>query len=431
MTADIAQAQAPMPEELVPARTIERFPVGTFLESIVTKRDGTLVFVDHHSRNIYSMSPEGELEVLANTEFELRGLGLDLDDTLYATGKQPNGVEAVFRVTEDGVVTPWIEAPDGRFLNGLALLKPDVLLAADSFAGVIWRVDVRERTLSLWFKHEWTATDPENARIPGPNGVKLYDGSVYMSNSALAKLIRIPIGPDGTAGVPGEIVNDLVIDDFAFSAKGNLYATTHIYNTVVVLRNDGKRSIIAGPNQGVTGSTAVAFGATGEDAETLYVVGDGGVFMPPESGIVEAELVALEVGESGLTPIESLSWVERPDTVPGYAAYLVQCFSAPGTDALRATIGPQYLRYLELSADRILFAGQLFDDPRAEKSASPDRRLYFVNMPDPDEARRYIEASPYFRAGLYSRCKVSSFNAIVGTLVGGVGWPESATRTRD
>ncbi len=255
-------AQTQLPEEIVPSRTVERFAKGTFLESIVARRDGSLLFVDHKTHTIYKMTPAGKRTILVDHDAELRGLGLDIADTVYVTGRQKNGMETVFKVSHKGRIEPWVDVPGGRFLNGMGLLRPGEFLVADSFGGLIWRIDIRERSAKPWLRHALLATNPDDERIPGPNGVKIYDGHAYISNSALAKIIRVRINADGSAGTPTEFANGIVIDDFAFSKTGNLYGTTHIFNSVVVLRRDGSRATIAGPDQGVTGSTAAAFGAT-------------------------------------------------------------------------------------------------------------------------------------------------------------------------
>jgi sugar lactone lactonase YvrE/uncharacterized protein YciI len=423
-TAALAQAPPQPPLARVEATRLAVLNKGAFLESIVALQDGRLLIADHDSHTILSLRPEGGApERFAKLDFEVRGLGLDLDDTLYATGKAHGGGEAVFRIDRQGRATPVATLPEAKFLNGLALLRPGVFLAADSFAGAVWRIDVRTGATEAWLRHEWLTANPDMAQIPGANGVKLHDGAAYVSNSGRAHVLRVPISPDGTAGPPAIHASGVVIDDFAFAANGDLYGTTHIFNSVVVLRKDGTRATIATAEDGATGSTAVVFGTRPADRETLYVVGDGGVFLPPPGGIVPAEIVALKVGAVGLTREGALGWVPRPATVPAAATQLVECATAPGTDHLRASVGPRYLRYLELNNDRIAFAGQLFDDPKA----SPVGRMYFVRTESTDEARAYIEASPYFAAGMYANCRVRPFQGILGSLLGGVGWPAAAS----
>lgn len=83
--------------------------------------------------------------------------------------------------------------------------------------------------------------------------------------------------------------------------EGNLYGATHVFNSVVKITPDGMITTIAQAEQGVSGSTATAFGCTSFDSEAIYVVTNGGIFLPPPTGIVPAEVVRLEVGQEGLS----------------------------------------------------------------------------------------------------------------------------------
>ena len=79
----------------------------------------------------------------------------------------------------------------------------------------------------------------------------------------------------------------------------SVYITTHPEHTLVRLDPSGARTTLAGPEQGMVGSTACAFGRAPGDEKALYVTTDGGFLIPHESGIQDAKLVRLEVGESG------------------------------------------------------------------------------------------------------------------------------------
>jgi hypothetical protein len=61
----------------------------------------------------------------------------------------------------------------------------------------------------------------------------------------------------------------------------------------------GSTTIIAQAEQGVIGSTAVAFGQQESDKTAIYVVMNGGMFLPPPTGVVPANVVRLEVGKAG------------------------------------------------------------------------------------------------------------------------------------
>ena len=83
--------------------------------------------------------------------------------------------------------------------------------------------------------------------------------------------------------------------------------TTHPEHTLVRLDPSGARTTLAGPEQGMVGSTACAFGRAPGDEMALYVTTDGGFLIPHESGIQDAKLVRMEVGESGLPLLKGVS----------------------------------------------------------------------------------------------------------------------------
>lgn len=112
-------------------------------------------------------------------------------------------------------------------------------------------------------------------------------------------MVTIPIDATGAAGTPTVLIEQVNIDDFAFDTKGNLYGATHIYNSVVKISPNGAVTTIAQIEAGVTGSTALAFGKTAGDRTSLYVVTNGGMFLPPPTGVLPAQVVRLEVGEAG------------------------------------------------------------------------------------------------------------------------------------
>jgi hypothetical protein len=91
----------------------------------------------------------------------------------------------------------------------------------------------------------------------------------------------------------------LSADDFAFGMSGAVYVTTHPEHTLVRLEASGTRTTLAGPEQGMVGSTACAFGRARGDEKALYVTTDGGFLIPHAGGIQDAKLVRLEVGEEG------------------------------------------------------------------------------------------------------------------------------------
>ena len=100
---------------------------------------------------------------------------------------------------------------------------------------------------------------------------------------------------DGKLGAPTVFASGIPGDDFAIDKEGSLYVTTHPFNTIVRVKQDGSRNIIADASQGIIGATDAAFGTTPGDENTLYVATDGGAF----SGDAKARgtLVALKISD--------------------------------------------------------------------------------------------------------------------------------------
>jgi hypothetical protein len=112
-------------------------------------------------------------------------------------------------------------------------------------------------------------------------------------------IVRAPLRADGSAGPVETVWREILGDDFAFGESGSLYVTTHPAQTLVRIDPSGKRTTIAGPDQGMVGATACAFGTAPGDERALYVSTDGGFIVPHEGVVQDAKLVRLELDESG------------------------------------------------------------------------------------------------------------------------------------
>ena len=172
------------------------------------------------------------------------------------------------------------------------------LLVCESSSSRVLSIDLQKPgKWSVWLEDELIG--PGESFFPGANGIKIRGGIAYITVSARSLMVRLPILADGSAGAVEPSLRDVLGDDFAFGETGSLYITTHPAQTLVRIDPSGKRTTIAGPDQGMVGSTACAFGKAPGDQKALYVSTDGGFIVPHEGGVQDAKLVRLEVGESG------------------------------------------------------------------------------------------------------------------------------------
>jgi hypothetical protein len=68
-----------------------------------------------------------------------------------------------------------------------------------------------------------------------------------------------------------------------------MYVATHVAQTVLRLDAEGARTTLAGPDEGAVGSTACAFGRAPRDRQALYVTTNGGLSLPYEGKLQDAE----------------------------------------------------------------------------------------------------------------------------------------------
>jgi len=298
-TTGLPPIYADTPVELASHQVIASFPVNTFLENLAIAPDGTIFVTNHEVGQILKVMPDGDSTVFASIEGKVTGIALTPDGGLLLTGWNAEGVSILLTVTPDGMVETVATLAEAMFLNGITPLTPERYVTADSYRGCIWQFDWKTRQVSVWLDHPLLARSAPDNPFPAANGIKRFGDTLYVSNTEKMLLLKIPITAEHQAGEPEVFVTPTNIDDFAFDVDGNLYAATHIYNSVLRIAPDGTTVAIAQADQGVIGSTAIAFGRSPEDSNCLYVTTNGGMFLPPPGGVVPANVVRLEVGKLG------------------------------------------------------------------------------------------------------------------------------------
>jgi sugar lactone lactonase YvrE len=282
-------------------------PPGSFFENLDVLADGRIIFTDVTEQEVLTMTPTGEVEVMLSMDDYPISVAVDTDGTIVVSAHDTLMFDnnPIFQTTcslytadGNGGADLLTEMPGAMFINGIMFLEPGLLLAADSGASTIWRVDTASGDVEVWLNHQELSNNG-NFNGPGANGLKLYDNAVWVSNSVRNSIARIPL--NGTdPGTPMVYWAGRVLDDFTIAASGNIYATTHS-NAVFIVPPDLNDVDIAGPAEGVVGNTSAVFGGTDYDDETIYVATDGGLFVnggnPNASG--PARIVRLPVGEPG------------------------------------------------------------------------------------------------------------------------------------
>lgn len=284
---------------LITAQTIAEFPINTFLESIVIDADNTLFITNHYEGKVIRIGRDGVPIIHATIAGKATGLALTMDGILLS-GWDENETPVVWRIDSSGTVELSVKIPEAQFLNGMTHLNDasgDRYLIADSYRGAIWQLDISTNSASIWLEHSDLARSSSEEVFPAVNGLKIYDNFLYASNTQKKQIVKIPILSDGVAGEPEIFLTGINLDDFAFDREGNLYGTTHVFNSVVKIDRDANITTIAGLEQGMAGSTALAFGAVGTEGDRtrIYVTTNGGMSYPPATGIEPAKVVCLTI----------------------------------------------------------------------------------------------------------------------------------------
>jgi sugar lactone lactonase YvrE len=285
----------------MPFCIVASWPARSFLENVAAGPDGAM-FVTVHSHNRIDRydSKTGKTSVIAELPAPPMGLAFDESGSLWVTGstmKNPPGY--IWKIGPNGSVQHWAGFPEVTFMNGCAV-RPQgrELLVCESRSSRILSIDLQQPDKwSVWLEDDLIG--PGASRYPAANGIKVRGGFAYITVSARYLIVRAPIRADGSAGPVETVWRNLIGDDFAFGESGSLYLTTHPAHSLVRIDPSGKRTTIAGPDQGMVGSTACAFATAPGDENALYVCTDGGFTVPHERGVEDAKLVRFELDESG------------------------------------------------------------------------------------------------------------------------------------
>ena len=222
-----------------------------------------------------SLNPISDLKDVAGTAF------------IYKLDMNPFIVSPQGTVIRPPSIRKIAAIPNAKFLNGITSISPndDFILAADSMAGQVWKINVHTGVVSVAIRDTTMMPIPD-AEIPaGVNGIKVQNGWLYYTNTASSSLYRIPIHSDGSAaGTAQLIASSMPCDDFVLDQDGNAYVASGLWNAVVRVSNTGVVTTIAGTvgsaSSSLVSPTAIEFGKTPADSSSIYVTTDGGVPYP-------------------------------------------------------------------------------------------------------------------------------------------------------
>ena len=318
-------------------RTIYSFPNETWVENIAVRSDGNLLVtliaptpdvwevdpVAQTARHIYTF-PDA-LSVLGIAEYAPDVFAVNVGNFSTETAVATAGSWSVWSVDMRGChrddgwhethqggargakVKKLTDVPEAAFLNGMAALpeNPSTLVIGDCGTGVVYSLDTKTSDYQVAIENVHVLTPaPDPPVIIGINGIQFRpheSDQLYWTNSFRdGHFGRIAIDPHtGSQAGPAEVLfrrkQDGAQDDFTFDAVGDAWLTGSPQDTVVELvKPDWDFEVVVNDANVIAGPTACKFGRTEKDAETLYVVTNGGLPEALPQGIKGGAVVALD-----------------------------------------------------------------------------------------------------------------------------------------
>jgi sugar lactone lactonase YvrE len=258
------------------------FTAGQQPENITLEPNGDADVTFAYAHQVARVTPQGKITILATLPAATSGttaasgIVRTSDGILYVNYLDIGGTESgIWRINRNGSAEQVAALPDAGFLNGLALDPgTGTLFTVDSYRGTVWKVWPRTGKAEVWASGQ--DLQPTAPGSFGVNGLKVHDGSVWVSNSAQGTLLRIPVLPDGTAGTTVVAATGLAsIDDFSFTGPGDtLLAAQPGLNQVDLITPGGTSQAVLTAADGLSGPSSVAMcGRTVYVTSAAYATG--------------------------------------------------------------------------------------------------------------------------------------------------------------
>ncbi len=308
---------------------VASFPTKYFLENLVVRSDNSVLVTAMNNKELWYVPPQdddAEMTPVRLFTFDQPTTGiaeiepnvfLILCGNLYTTHESFAHVLDLRQWQPGAPVAPTLlcQFPkEARGLNGCCLMAPGVVLVADCFASLIWRVDLAadgaEPSIRVWLKHDSMGYFPGKMKPeqPGVNGVRYASKANYLYYTATAKKLFMRVKVDDQtlepAGEPELVVSGRMGDDFCLDEDAEvIYLTTHRQNTIDVVSmdpglNSGFTQSVAGDpftEQLIGPSSGAWRRGSGDYGRVAYFIMDGGTASPPPSGPKPAQLIKVEL----------------------------------------------------------------------------------------------------------------------------------------
>lgn len=271
------------------------------IENIAVRRNGHLLLNTFDNGLMYTLDPTAENpvpQVIAQIPESTGLTGIwEVGKDLYAVSAGiANPADGTFdrgtakialvnvsdcRGSKLAAVRVIATVPDAGVLNGLTGLPgpkyKHVILSSDSRTGRVYRVDTRTGTVDIAFQDDRLTPGPNPQLVPvGINGIKIFQGYLYVANSEKRFIARVRIDDAGNKLGDLEVLATLPLnpplfpDDFSIAKDGTIYLATRMNALSKITSNGAWTPLIEGDSAGIylDGPTSTVLS---KDEQTLYV----------------------------------------------------------------------------------------------------------------------------------------------------------------
>lgn len=276
--------------------------LGELPEGVAVDKRGDVFFSVSPLGQVWKLDRDGSVSLLAQvvppgSGNGALGMAVDAPGNLYvATATFDPATSGVYKITRDGSFARLPGTGAITFPNGIALDKNGNVYVTDTIGGAVWRVPANGGPATKWFESTLLLGDGSfNFGIPlGVNGIAYRQNEVVVGNTEGARLVRIPVTPDGSAG-PASILAAgpalLAVDGIAFDVHGNVWACLIAQSTIARVSPSGEITTVATAADGLDWASSLAFGKNRDLWVVNFAIG------PP--GGPGPALLRLDVGVKG------------------------------------------------------------------------------------------------------------------------------------
>jgi sugar lactone lactonase YvrE len=257
--------------------------IGELPEGIAVDKAGNLFVTLAPLGQIRKIAPDGSEAVFATLDPAIFppavgaiGLAVDAPGNVYACLMSNNPTtHGVWRVSRDGYFQDRLPGTDQiLFPNALAFDKVGNLYVTDLVMGAVWRIPP-DGVAEVWIQDAMLSGDGSlGLGLPlGANGIVYRHGEVLVANTEGARIVRIPVLADGTAGTLEVIVEDPILyptDGIALDVRGNIYAVTSTDMLLRISFDGSSIDVLATAKDGLDEPASLAFGTGKGNRKSIF-----------------------------------------------------------------------------------------------------------------------------------------------------------------